>query len=372
MNLVSSLFFLLAAPAFASATGDRDLQAIADWHVTIDTVSPQGFTFNTGPGGGLNPNVKISVTDKCRMEAAAGGRTSAGEFFPTPSVTGVNVDNTLLVANPGAGTISENAVSFSFGEGISDNGVIYAPNVDPNINDAAVNMCVRVGLYDDTVLVDFAEVKLTYAINLETSFTELTGYTVSQAEAFTDAADTDITFDGTLEAYFCDGSNNILTAGPAVNQGSIMNVCVKAADGQFEVSDIMEMTIQNAATGNTPSQLIITSSGVAEGPYATKTCTDAGVGDTNICVISFLLKADFYDFEALTLTGTGTVLLEFGDSAGTRRRLRRTLNVKATEEEFSVKAQEFQVDQIEGSSAVTVFSSLMTVGGVLAGAALAL
>ena len=373
MNLVSSLFFLLAAPALASATDDRDLQAIADWHVTIDSVNTQGFTFNTGPGGGLTPNVKISVTDKCRMEAAAVGRTSAGDFYPTPSVTGINVDNTLLVANPGAGTPSENAVSFSFGEGISDNAVIYTPNPDTNVNDATVDMCVRIGLYDDTVLVDFAEVKLTYMINLETSFAELTGYTVSQAEAFTDAADTDITFDGTLEAFFCDENNDIILAGaPNTHQGSIMNVCVKAADGQFEVADIMDMTIQNVAVGNDPSQVIIASSAVAEGPYATKTCTDTGVADTNLCVVSFLLKADFYDFEALTLTGTGTVLLEFGDSAGTRHQLRRKLNVKATEEEFSIKAQEFQVDRVEGSSAVTVFNSLMTVGGALAGAALAL
>ena len=304
------------------------------------------------------------VSDKCKMEATAASRNLAGQFFPASTVVGIDSDFGGVINNPGAG----NSLSFAFVEGINGNTLLYSAAAN---NMADVNFCIEVGLYENDVLINYAEVKMTYSINLVTNFPTLTGYTVSQAEAFTDAADTDITFDGTLEAYFCDGSNAILTAGPPVTQGSIMNVCVKAGDGQFEVSDIMDMTIQNVATGNVPSQQIIASSVVAEGPYATKTCTDTGVADTNICVISFLLKADFYDFDALTLSGTGTVLLEFGDAPGTRRRLRRKLNVKSTEEEFSIKAEEFQVDRIAGSSASTAMTSIAAFGAI-AGAALVL
>ena len=90
-------------------------------------------------------------------------------------------------------------------------------------------------------------------------------------------------------------------------------------------------------------------------------------------MVSFLLKADFYDFQALTLTGTGSVLLEFGDAAGSRRRLRRKLAVDPVEETFQVTAQEFEVDQVNGaaSSATSAMTSLAAFGAI-AGAALVL
>ena len=95
--------------------------------------------------------------------------------------------------------------------------------------------------------------------------------------------------------------------------------------------------------------------------------------DTNVCVVSFLLKADFYDFAALTLTGTGTVLLEFGDASGSRRMLRRQLKVEPVEEDFTVKAKEFEMEQVAGSSATaTSCMTSLAAFGVFAGAALAI
>ena len=349
----------------AAASEDRELQ-IADWHVNIDSVSAQAITFETGLGGGTNPNIKVGVSDLCRMEATAASRTSVGEFFPSSTVVGIDSDFSGVVANPGIG----NSISFAFVEGINGNTQIYSPEAN---NQASVNFCIEVGLYEDAVLINYAEVKMTYAIDLVTNFPTLTGYTVSQAEAFNDATDVNIEFDGTLEAYFCNPTTHaILTNdGTKTHQGSIMNVCVKTGDGQFEVADIMELTIKDAVAA-TPSQLIITGSAVNEGPYATKTCTDTDATDTNICVISFLLKADFYEYEALTLTGTGTVLLEFGDATGSRRRLRRELNVKSTEEDFTVTATEFQVDQVLGSSATNNVINSIAAFGAIAGAAMVL
>ena len=366
MKLISSLL-LLVVPAFIGAVEDgRDLQAIADWHVTINTVSAQGFTFETGTGGGTNPNIKIGVTDICRMEGAT--RTTVGDLYPTNSVTGMTVDASGVVNNPGAG----NALSFTFAEGINGNADIYTDNGD---NTATVDFCVMVGLYEDATLIDFAEVKLTYNIDLVTNIPSLTGYTVTQAEAFNDATDTALSFDGTLLAYFCNPTTKaeITADGTKTNQGSIINVCMKVPDGQFEVKDVMDLTVKNAAAAS-PSQAIIVGSVIqsATTPYATKDCTDVDGSDTNVCVVSFLLKADFYDFAALTLTGTGTVLLEFGDATGSRRMLRRQLKVEPVEEDFTVKAMEFEMDQVQGASSASSALTSLAAFGAIAGAALAL
>ena len=297
------------------------------------------------------------------MESAT--RAFVGTFYPTSNVQGIDADGTGVANNPGAG----NSISLAFVEGINGNTGIYLDNGD---NTASVNFCVEVGLYEDTTLINYAEVKMTYLIDLTTNFASLSGYTVAQAENFNDATDTDITFDGTLLAYFCDGTTKAELTDDAsmTHQGSILNVCLKVPNGQFEVADVMELVVKNAAD-TTPSQTIITGSNVAEGPYATKDCTDVDGTDTNICVVSFLLKADFYDFTALTLTGTGTVLLEFGDASGNRRQLRRKLNVKSTSQDYTVKAKEFEVQQLEGSSASSAMTSIAAFGAIAA-AALAL
>ena len=292
-----------------------------------------------------------------------------GDFYPLSTVPGISTD-TSGVGAPGPGPHS---VSFTFAEGINENALIYSEA--PDGLSAQVNFCVLTGLYDGINLIDFAEVKLTYNIDLVTNIPELTGYTVTQAEAFNDAEDTDIAFDGTLLAYFCnETTKDILTDnGKKTHQGSILHVCFKVPDGQFEVADVMEFTVTNAAAA-TPTQEIITGSAPASSLYATKDCTDTDENDVNVCIVSFLLKADFYDFTALTLTGTGSVLLEFGDAAGSRRRLRRKLKVDPVEESFQVTAEEFQIDQVEGASASGAGSAVtsMAAFAVMAGAALAL
>jgi hypothetical protein len=363
MKFISNFMILAALFAAVNANDDRGLQ-IADWHVNILTVSDTSFTFETGGGGGATPNIKISVTDKCRMESAT--RTTVGDFFPTSNVPGIAANTAGIVNNPGAG----NGMSFSFIEGINGNADIYTDNLD---NTATVEFCVMVGMYDTITLIDFAEIKLTYNIDLVTNIPSLTGYTVTQAEAFNDAADTAVSFDGTLLAYFCNPTTkNILTDdGSKTHQGSILNVCFKVASGSFEVSDIMEFTVKNALAA-TPSQQIVTGSAVASAIYATKTCTDASNTDTNVCVVSFLLKAEFYDFAGLTLTGTGSVLLEFGD-AGARRMLRQNVKIidgrnlkDEVTEEFTVAAHEFQVDQLAaaGSSASKAMTCIAGVGAI--------
>lgn len=270
-----------------------------------------------------------------------------GELYPSSTVTGVSTDHTGIVNSPG----DSNSIAFTFSEGIGDNTDIYTDNGG---NTAAVEFCVQVGLYFSGSLINFAEAKLTYTVDLTTSFTSLTGYTVSEAEAFADANDEAITFDGTLSAYFCDPNNlgEIFDGNPR-HQGSIFSVCFKVPDGQFEIKDVIDLTMKDIVFAE-PTQAIISNTFVNSPAYAEKTCYDDGSHDTNVCVVSFLLQAAFFDNQALTMSGSGSVLLEFGDSTGSRRRTRhllrtgpispRRLNEK--ERKFTVKAQEFATEKI--------------------------
>ena len=367
MKLLITLLSLFAA---AKADNDRALQ-IADWSVTIDTVVAQGLTFTTGGGAGTTPNVVIKVYNICRKEGIT--RLDKGQFYPTDTVAGILVDSTG-VTTPLAGG---NAISFLFAEGIAQDTDLYTPT---GANTATVEFCAEIGLYEDTTLINFAEVKLTYNVNLLTAFAALTGYTVTQADDFNDAADQVVIFDGTLEAYFCNPDTKVIMPNDAsiTTQGSLISVCFRASDGQFEISDIWDLAIKDA---DTALEQAVISGGVIQSlstPYATKTCTDADINDTNVCVVTLLLKADFYDFTALTLTGNGNVILEFGDAKPLRRSLRLralqagTAGVSSTgqEEPFMVKPQEFTVAGNSDSSATGMMS--LAAIGAMAGAALAL
>jgi hypothetical protein len=104
MMLVSLVLLLCVSATVASNT--RLL--IADWSVSLGSVSSHSFAFDTGTGGGANPNIKVLVYDYCRKESST--RNVIGELFPGSSVDGIKVDKSGVVANPGAGTV----ISFSF------------------------------------------------------------------------------------------------------------------------------------------------------------------------------------------------------------------------------------------------------------------
>jgi hypothetical protein len=331
--------------------------------VTILTVQDLGFTFETGIGGG-SANIKITVTDVCRLESAT--RVNVGNLYPLSNVVGIDADGAGVINNPGAG----NSIDWAFVEGINGNADIYTDNMD---NTAKVEFCVMVGLYDATTLIDYAEVKLTYNINLVTNIPDLTGYTVTQAEAISDPADTAVSFAGTLLAYFCNPTTKdiLIDDGSMTNQGSILSVCFKVGSGSFEITDVMEFAVKNALAAE-PVQVIVTGSAPVDALFATKECTDASSTDTNVCVVSFLLKAEFFDFQGLILTGIGSMLLEFGD-AGTRRNLRKTLKIidgrnlkDEVTEEVKVQPHEFIIEKLgaTGSSASKAMTCLAGFGAI--------
>lgn len=316
------------------------LSLATDWRSHIDYVTGQTFGFGTGDG--IGADMKVEIYHQCRMDTS--DRTYVGELYPSSNVQGIDSDQSDVVNSPGEG----NSISFSFSEGISDNSDIYLDNGD---NTAKVEFCVQVGLYHNSMLINFAEVKLTYWIDLVTNFAALTGYTVTQAETFHDASDESISFDGTLLAYFCNPYDyqELVDDGSIKHQGSVMHVCFKVPDGSFEISDIRDFTVKNAIADD-PSQTIITGTAVSSPGYAEKTCYDSDRSDTNLCMVSFVLTADFYEYSAMTLTGSGSVLLEFGDATGSRRRLGESNHGGApqggTVGNFTLKAIEMRTEPI--------------------------
>jgi hypothetical protein len=89
--------------------------------------------------------------------------------------------------------------------------------------------------------------------------------------------------------------------GTKTHQGGTLNLCFKVSNGHFEVADMLDLTVKNTALA-TPTQGIVIDGAIqsATTPYATVTCTDVDEDDTNVCLVSFLLKADFYDNALLT------------------------------------------------------------------------
>lgn len=346
----------LAAPIFAQ---DREL-GINDWDVAIDSVQDQGITITTDIGSGVGKNLKILVYPDCRLTSAS--RTLNGELYPTPSVTGIAVDSSAFT-NGGLGMTSK-ALTFTFVEGIDGNTAIYTRNAG---NSATVEFCVEVGMYDNSTLVNFAEALLTYNVDLTTSFSTLTGYTVTQASAFNNATDVAFSFTGTLNAKFCDYATRteLVDDASVTTQGSILNVCFdNAPDGQFEVHDVIDLTVKEQTTG-TISQAVVANYAIAttQTPYAVVECADA----TNNCVVRLLLKAEFYDNALLDLTGFGSVELELGNSA--RRNLRALQAKKSSQSaEFMIQPQRFTIENPNHSSAnsMTAIAAL----GAMAGAAL--
>lgn len=229
-------------------------------------------------------------------------------------MTGIDVDDSGATNVPG----QYNDITTEFVEGLSENSEIFTDNGDDT---ATVQFCAQVGLFDGSSLVNYVELKETFRINLLTNASILTAYTTTDAGSFTDAGSSAVPFDGTLNAYFCNPTTKtqLTNTGATISQGSEISVCFNIPDGQFEIKDVLSLTVEE--TGGTPSMDIMSGGSIisAVQPYAEKTCTDSSTSDTNYCVVNVILKAEFYHYDEITLTGDGSVLLEVGDAPATRR-----------------------------------------------------
>lgn len=114
-----------------------------------------------------------------------------------------------------------------------------------------------------------------------------------------------------LSAYFCDPNTHLaLAQGSTSHQGSVVSICFDVEDGKiFEVEDIIDLHVVDAG-GSKQEVAIFVGGEVAETHYGEKACL-TNLVDSNIrtCVARFLLKAEFYDYQALALHGFGSLLL---------------------------------------------------------------
>ena len=157
MKIVSSHLVVLACII---------LGASAQFDVSVSSVADQTITFNTGVGAGAESNVKVKVTDVCRVESPK--RVEVGELYPENTVSGIVADASGI-SGPGTG----NKISFQFVQGIDENSNIYTANAD---NTASISFCVELGLYASDMLVNFKEVKVSYDVNLATKVSTLVSH----------------------------------------------------------------------------------------------------------------------------------------------------------------------------------------------------
>jgi hypothetical protein len=213
-----------------------------------------------------------------------------------------------------------------------------------------------VGLYSgNTTIINFAEAKLTYNIDLITYVPTLSGFaTVAANSDYEDAPPSSMS-SSSFESYFCDPATLLPTTNTSndvTTQGEMLFLCFKVPEGQFNIKDILDLTIMDALSST--SQEIFADNGTitTSTPYAEKTCTDSSSTDMNICVVKILLRADFYTYEAVTLTGTGAALLELGGRRQKRNLLQDHHRGSALKSRLLQNARRLQPDTI-GSRTTT-------------------
>ena len=315
-------FFLLHLFALAGATA-------TGVEVEITFVSGQSFGFDTGLGlvdiNPLPPTVSIEVFDKCRTESP--DRILVGALYPISSVEGLQTDYSGLTNLPGTG----NSMSFSFVEGIGQNIDVYTDNGD---NTGSVEFCVQVNLVVGDIVANFAEVKLTYNINLETdvalppqrsSLLDASDLIPETAAPTTEVLETPAPTSNTdaAEAYFCD---------PNTRQ--------KLDQESYEVAVIEETPLHLCLGGEYASQTV-TSIRIEENGTIVEEASGAVLETAHLtcthsiaCVLSLAWDDNFYTAGLATLdddsehSSAGSVIVvEFQNST---RRFLRGNDIKVT------------------------------------------
>jgi hypothetical protein len=279
----------------------------ADWSVAIVGAFGQSIDFGTGNDAGAT--MRVELYDVCRVDSP--NRYYLGELYPGNSVFGLAADHSAIVNSPGSG----NKISYGFTESLNQTTMYY----DNGNGWATVKFCAQIALYDGSALVNLGEIWVEYSMDLYTQEVFLQTYTITDAAGYTDASDASLAFDGNLRSYFCDPNSfaELINDGFVMDQGSLLSVCFQVYDGQFEMKDVMYLTVKSA-WGSYPSQDIIIDSYAVSETVALKSCVDNDHSDANICVVQFILNSDFYETSSIELTGLGMVLLELGDSARNR------------------------------------------------------
>ncbi|CAB9507804.1 expressed unknown protein [Seminavis robusta] len=132
-------------------------------------------------------------------------------------------------------------------------------------------------------------------------------------------------WDSVLHPYFCH-AETFLPINPGdivVEQGSVVSICFEVIGGQFDVDDVLSLVVTDMEKAHRNSQNIVVDD-VAEDGWAGKWCTPKSTTTTtslHTCVVSFLLKPAFFDYDKIQLTAEGALVVELKQHGSRRKRL---------------------------------------------------
>ena len=358
---MNSFVILIMLLAYTAAT---------DFSVAITAVSGQSFEFETGFGV-PGTTVNVEVWDKCRSESD-GSRTAVGELYPASTVQGLQADHSGIANIPGTG----NSLSFGFVEGITHNYDIYT-NLGGNMGQVA--FCAQVNVYIGDFLANFAEVKLTYNINLETDVaispqrSSLFDLSVGAPEssAAVSAAPASTTVDG---AYFCDPeTRNELDVNvyQALGEGSSLHLCFSTDFVNTTTSDVTDVSVTSLTqvpNGTSVEDVVRANDYDNLAASANLSCTSIAQ-EADSCVLSLDWESRFHHAGFITLanssnsgTRNATITIELSSHQSTGARQR---NLRHTSKGSSSSSPAFAIH----SSGVFVEESVKLL--ILLGVALA-
>jgi hypothetical protein len=186
--------------------------------------------------------------------------------------------------------------------------------IDLNGTAAIIGFCLRVDYnYVDgdglTESINFYETNVTITVDLTANFT-LTGISADRTTADSEAANADL--DYPVEAYICLEDNSEVETPGALEQGSILQVCVRIDDEVATQNVFVEdiLTFRVSQPDGTASASTVISSGVPD-PLTDKTCREGGICN----VKTQLLSKFFTDVNPGTLRVDGVAILAFGKAS---------------------------------------------------------
>jgi hypothetical protein len=316
--------------------------------VLVTGVDASGLHYDTGFGvEGASNEVEIRVYDKCRFVDDGSGENGAvsqellGIWYPASMATTIDfIETDMTGVNAPSGTGTGNVIQWQFMQGISQNPAVYTQF---NTSYAELAFCVQIGLFIDDLLTSWDEFWMFIPLNMGMTLGGQAGageqegggggglgidlnITTNASMTFFGAFAFNYTLpEGSMSAYFCNANTQAVEEmGTKKHTGSVISVCFTVAEGlKFKIEDIVELHIEDILKTKAV-ETIVSGGNVASPSYVQKTCV-WNTPTTRSCIVSFILRADFFDSFALALTGYGAIRLRFGEGAGGARRDRRVL-----------------------------------------------
>jgi hypothetical protein len=186
--------------------------------------------------------------------------------------------------------------------------------IDLNGTAAIIGFCLRVDYnYVDgdglTESINFYETNVTITVDLTANFT-LDGISSDRTSADAEAANADL--DYPVEAYICLEDNSEVAVPGALEQGSILQVCVRIKDDVETQNVFVEdiLTFRVSQPDGDASDSTVIASGVPD-PLTDKTCREGGICN----VKTQLLSKFFTDVSPGDLRVDGVAILAFGKAS---------------------------------------------------------